>query len=66
MNWQTKKLGEIFNIERGGSPRPIEEYITDDKNGINWIKIGDTKGVTKYITKTNEKITRAKGELRSK
>lgn len=56
MNWQTKKLGEIFNIERGGSPRPIEEYITDDKNGINWIKIGDTKGVTKYITKTNEKI----------
>ena len=55
-NWQTKKLGEIFNIERGGSPRPIEEYITDDENGINWIKIGDTKGVTKYITKTNEKI----------
>ena len=55
-NWKTKKLGEIFNIERGGSPRPIEEYITDDENGINWIKIGDTKGVTKYITKTNEKI----------
>lgn len=55
-NWQIKKLGEIFNIERGGSPRPIEEYITDDENGINWIKIGDTKGVTKYITKTNEKI----------
>ena len=55
-NWQIKKLGEVFIIERGGSPRPIEEYITDDENGINWIKIGDTKGVTKYITKTNEKI----------
>lgn len=55
-NWRIKKLGEIFNIERGGSPRPIEDYITNDERGINWIKIGDTKGVIKYITKTKEKI----------
>ena len=55
-NWQIKKLGEVFIIERGGSPRPIEDYITDAIDGINWIKIGDTKGVTKYITKTKEKI----------
>lgn len=49
-------MGDVFVIERGGSPRPIEEYITRNENGINWIKIGDTKGVTKYIYKTNEKI----------
>jgi type I restriction enzyme, S subunit len=55
-HWQIKKLGEVFTIERGGSPRPIEEYITDDKNGINWIKIGDTKNVVKYIHHTKEKI----------
>ena len=55
-NWQIKKLGEVFIIERGGSPRPIEDYITDAIDEINWIKIGDTKGVTKYITKTKEKI----------
>jgi type I restriction enzyme S subunit len=55
-HWQIKKLGEVFTIERGGSPRPIEEYITDDKNGINWIKIGDTKNVVKYILHTKEKI----------
>jgi len=55
-NWQEKKLGEVFTIERGGSPRPIEEYITDNGNGINWIKIGDTKNVVKYIFQTKEKI----------
>jgi type I restriction enzyme S subunit len=55
-HWQVKKLGEIFTIERGGSPRPIEEYITNNENGINWIKIGDTKDVVKYIYQTKEKI----------
>ncbi|UJP64889.1 restriction endonuclease subunit S [Mongoliitalea daihaiensis] len=55
-HWQEKSLGEIFTIERGGSPRPIEEYITNDENGINWIKIGDTKNVVKYISRTKEKI----------
>jgi type I restriction enzyme S subunit len=55
-NWQTKTLGEIFLIERGGSPRPIKSYLTTNKDGINWIKIGDTKNVSKYIYKTQEKI----------
>ncbi|MBQ9876035.1 MAG: restriction endonuclease subunit S [Campylobacter sp.] len=55
-NWQTKTLGEIFLIERGGSPRPIKEFLTNDKNGINWIKIGDTKENSKYIYQTAEKI----------
>jgi len=54
--WIYVSLGELFLIERGGSPRPIEDYITEDKNGLNWIKIGDTKGVTKYIYHTKEKI----------
>lgn len=54
--WQRKKLGEIFYIQRGGSPRPIDAYLTKDPNGVNWIKIGDTKNVSKYIYKTKEKI----------
>jgi len=64
-HWQVKKLGEVFIIERGGSPRPIEEYITTKEDGINWIKIGDTKGITKYITSTKEKI-KADGVKRSR
>ncbi|MCH2449215.1 MAG: restriction endonuclease subunit S [Gracilimonas sp.] len=49
------KLDEIFEIARGGSPRPIKKFVTKDPNGINWIKIGDTTE-SKYITKTKEKI----------
>lgn len=54
--WEVKTLGEIFLIERGGSPRPIKEYLTDDESGINWIKIGDTKDISKYIFTTTQKI----------
>lgn len=54
--WKEVLLGEILQIERGGSPRPIKDYITTQQDGINWIKIGDTKGITKYITNTYQKI----------
>ncbi|EOH7013223.1 restriction endonuclease subunit S [Campylobacter coli] len=53
--WEWKSLGEIFNIERGGSPRPIKKFLTDKEDGINWIKIGDIKN-QKYLYKTEEKI----------
>jgi type I restriction enzyme M protein len=49
-------LEELFEIKRGGSPRPIEDYITEDENGINWIKIGDVPEGDKYITSTKQKI----------
>ena len=39
-NWKWVRLGKITYIERGGSPRPIKNYLTDSENGINWIKIG--------------------------
>ena len=50
------RLGEIFKIARGGSPRPINDYLTDSEDGLNWIMIGDTKGESKYITRTKKKI----------
>ena len=54
-NWEYKKIGDICIVERGGSPRPINQFITDDENGINWIKIGDTTE-SMYITETAQKI----------
>ena len=54
--WEIKKLGEVCVIERGGSPRPIQSYLTDDEDGVNWIKIGDATDGSKYITSTKEKI----------
>ena len=55
-SWAWEKFGNICNIARGGSPRPIEAYLTNAKNGINWIKIGDTEKGGKYIYSTKEKI----------
>ena len=54
--WEIKKLGDVCVIERGGSPRPIQSYLTDDANGLNWIKIGDAVEGSKYIVSTKEKI----------
>ena len=53
--WRT--LGDVAKIQRGASPRPISQYITDDPNGIPWIKIGDTSLDSKYIENTAQKIT---------
>jgi len=53
--WKYVKLGEVCTIERGGSPRPIDDFITTDENSINWIKIGDADE-SMYITKTAQRI----------
>ena len=45
-----------MQIERGGSPRPIDDFITDSPDGLNWVKIGDAPAQGNYITKTAEKI----------
>ncbi len=52
--WEVKKLGELSEIVRGGSPRPISQYLGGD---IPWIKIGDaTIGSDIYLDKTKEHI----------
>ena len=46
----------MVQIERGSSPRPIDDFITDAPNGLNWVKIGDAPTQGNYITQTAEKI----------
>lgn len=55
-SWKTVNLGEICEIERGGSPRPISEFVTNDEDGVNWIKITDATASGKCIYATEEKI----------
>lgn len=54
--WVEKKLGDVCSIARGGSPRPIQKFLTTKPDGINWIKIGDATASDKYIYKTEERI----------
>jgi|SRR3989344_7986915 len=63
--WEEKTLGETCIVERGSSPRPIKKYVTTKADGVNWIKIGDTKEVEKYIYTTEQKIT-PEGALNSR
>ena len=65
MSWPLVKLESIFEIARGGSPRPIADYITEDSDGLNWISIKDASNSTKYITKTKQKI-RKEGLVKSR
>ena len=71
--WNLNAFSNYIKLNRGSSPRPISEYLTKDEEGINWIKIGDTKNsinsiiynVAEKITKQGAKKSRSvkKGEL---
>ncbi|WP_273992221.1 restriction endonuclease subunit S [Vibrio parahaemolyticus] len=58
VNVEWKSFGEIAKIQRGASPRPIAKFITDDEDGVPWIKIGDTESGSKYVEQTAQKITK--------
>ena len=64
-DWEVNRLGDYVSIVRGGSPRPIQDYLTTNSDGINWIKIGDVKPEDKYIVATEEKII-SEGKSRSR
>ena len=57
--WVEKRLGDVCQIARGGSPRPIKAFLTSDDDGVNWIKISDATSSSKYIYDTTEKIKRS-------
>lgn len=55
-DWKIMRMKNVASVQRGGSPRPIDDYLTDDEGGYNWIKIGDTVKGQKYITDVKQKI----------
>lgn len=54
--WKKTAIRDFCDIKRGGSPRPIENYLTTSDDGLNWLKIGDISPDAKYIHKTESKI----------
>jgi len=52
------RLSELCSIARGGSPRPIQKFLTDDADGVNWIKISDATASGMFIEQTQQKISR--------
>jgi len=64
-SWPLVSLQDIFTIARGGSPRPIDKFITEDPDGINWVMISDATESEKYINSTKKRI-REEGAKRSR
>ena len=54
--WERAVLGELSEVVRGGSPRPIDGFLTTAVDGLNWLKIGDVDKAAKYVTHTAEKV----------
>ncbi|CAJ5731096.1 restriction modification system DNA specificity domain-containing protein [Burkholderia pseudomallei] len=54
--WALNNLGDLSAVVRGGSPRPIDGFLTTAANGLNWLKIGDVDKEAKYVASTEEKV----------
>lgn len=55
-SWNTTILGSLAEVVRGGSPRPIDDFLTTASDGLNWLKIGDVDKEAKFVTQTAEKV----------
>lgn len=53
--WKAAVLGDYLEIKRGGSPRPIHDFICPE--GLPWVKIADaTKSTSRFLFETKEFI----------
>ena len=57
-SWNSGKLGDFAEIKRGGSPRPIQEYLSD--SGLRWLKISDVTSLqTPFVIDIKDHIIEA-------
>ena len=57
-SWNSGKLGDFAEIKRGGSPRPIQEYLSD--SGLLWLKISDVTNLqTPFVIDIKDHIIEA-------
>lgn len=56
-HWPMAAIGDLCELARGASPRPIQDFMTTAPDGVNWIKIGDAQLGAKFISKTKEKVS---------
>lgn len=62
--WEVKELCEVLTVTRGASPRPIENYLSNE--GLPWVKISDaTKSNNRFILDTKQFI-KASGKSKTR
>jgi len=54
-DWINAPLGSFVEIKRGGSPRPIQDYLSD--SGLRWLKISDVTSLSSpFVLEIKEHI----------
>lgn len=54
--WTKRKLGDLADISRGSSPRPIADSRYFEGGTIPWVKIADATKSGKFLYETNEHV----------
>ncbi|WRB89927.1 restriction endonuclease subunit S [Helicobacter pylori] len=59
LNWQRVRLGDIAEIKRGASPRPIEnpKWFCANSN-VGWARISDISKNSRFLYKTAQKLSK--------
>lgn len=59
LNWQRVRLGDICEIKRGASPRPIEnpKWFCTNSN-VGWVRISDISKNSRFLYKTAQKLSK--------
>ncbi len=59
LNWQRVRLGDIAEIKRGASPRPIEnpKWFCTNSN-VGWVRISDISKNSRFLYKTAQKLSK--------
>ena len=53
--WKNAPLGSFVEIKRGGSPRPIQDFLSD--SGLRWLKISDVTSLSSpFVLEIKEHI----------
>ncbi|WP_443191605.1 restriction endonuclease subunit S [Pseudomonas indica] len=56
--WEARQLGEIANIQRGASPRPIDSPVWfDDNSSIGWVRISDVTRSDMFLQETTQRLS---------
>jgi len=56
--WEMKRLGQLANIQRGASPRPIDSPIWFDENSsVGWVRISDVTKSGMYLGETTQRLS---------
>jgi type I restriction enzyme S subunit len=58
-HWGAAPLRYVSRIQRGASPRPIDDpaYFDDEGGSHAWVRISDVTASDKYLTKTSQRLS---------